>query len=141
MGEDGLKRIKLPDLEEKSVVDRLYQMYQGSNKGKPVPGKSNVICQSSAVLHLQCSISLTGEYRHLLIQRYEIGQEDVFRQPSSNVVKLKIMSYLSKSKVATESFPSALQVSFDCLYGRSAGVWEEETAVVHKGSLVECKRV
>ncbi|KAG0080886.1 hypothetical protein BGZ90_010926 [Linnemannia elongata] len=82
MGEDGLKRIKLPDLEEKTVVDRLYQMYQGSNRGKPVP-----------------------------------GQEDVFRQPSSNVVKLKIMSYLSKSKVATESFPSALQVSFDCLYG------------------------
>ncbi|KAF9547279.1 hypothetical protein EC957_008628 [Mortierella hygrophila] len=82
MGEDGLKRIKLPDLEEKSTIDRLYQMYQGSNKGKPVP-----------------------------------GQEDVFRQPSSNVVKLKIMSYLSKSKVATESFPSALQVSFDCLYG------------------------
>lgn len=60
------------------------------------------------------------------MQRYEIGQEDVFRQPSSNVVKLKIMSYLSKSKVAAESFPSALQVSFDCLYGRSAGVWEDE---------------
>ncbi|KAG0278438.1 hypothetical protein BGZ95_004007 [Linnemannia exigua] len=38
MGEDGLKRIKLPDLEDKSVVDRLYQMYQGSNRGKPVPG-------------------------------------------------------------------------------------------------------
>ncbi|KAF9155982.1 hypothetical protein BG015_007778 [Linnemannia schmuckeri] len=82
MGEDGLKRIKLPDLEDKTVVDRLYQMYQGSNRGKPIP-----------------------------------GQEDVFKQPSSNVVKLKIMSYLSKSKVATESFPSALQVSFDCLYG------------------------
>ncbi|KAF9934512.1 hypothetical protein FBU30_001653 [Linnemannia zychae] len=38
LGEDGLKRIKLPDLEDKSVVDRLYQMYQGSNRGKPVPG-------------------------------------------------------------------------------------------------------
>ncbi|KAG0376841.1 hypothetical protein BGX24_007138 [Mortierella sp. AD032] len=82
MGEDGLKRIKMPDLEDKTVVDRLYQMYQGSNRGKPVP-----------------------------------GQEDIFRQPSSNVVKLRIMGYLSKSKVATESFPSALQVSFDCLYG------------------------
>ncbi|KAF9098763.1 hypothetical protein BGX23_005338 [Mortierella sp. AD031] len=82
MGEDGLKRIKLPDLEDKSVVDRLYQMYQGSNRGKPVP-----------------------------------GQEDIFRQPSSNVVKLKIIGYLTKSKAATEAFPSALQVSFDCLYG------------------------
>ena len=39
MGEDGLKRIKLPDLEDKMVVDRLYQMYQGSNRGQPVPGK------------------------------------------------------------------------------------------------------
>lgn len=47
MGEDGLKRIKLPDLEEKSVVDRLYQMYQGSNKGKQVPGKSSVIAKVS----------------------------------------------------------------------------------------------
>ncbi|KAF9191921.1 hypothetical protein BGZ51_006479 [Haplosporangium sp. Z 767] len=82
MGEDGLKRLKLPDLEEKQVVDRIYQMYQGSNRGKPVP-----------------------------------GQEDIFRQPSSNVVKLRIMGYLTKSKAATESFPSALQVSFDCLYG------------------------
>ncbi|KAI1309120.1 hypothetical protein EDD11_004131 [Mortierella claussenii] len=77
MGEDGLKRIKLPDLEDKLVVDRLYQMYQGSNR----------------------------------------GQEDSFRQQSSNVVKLRIMGYLSKSKTAAESFPSALQVSFDCLYG------------------------
>ncbi|KAF9112407.1 hypothetical protein BGX27_003449 [Mortierella sp. AM989] len=82
MGEDGLKRIKQSDLEDKAVVDRLYQMYQGSNRGKPVP-----------------------------------GQEDVFRQQSSNVVKLRIMGYLSKSKAASESFPSALQVSFDCLYG------------------------
>ncbi|KAF9128817.1 hypothetical protein BGW39_004708 [Mortierella sp. 14UC] len=82
MGEDGLKRIKMPDLEDKVVVDRLFQMYQGSNRGKLVP-----------------------------------GQEEVFRTPSSNVVKLKIMGYLSKSKMATESFPSALQVSFDCLYG------------------------
>jgi hypothetical protein len=41
MGEDGLKRIKLPDLEDKTVVDRLYQMYQGSNRGKLVPGKNN----------------------------------------------------------------------------------------------------
>ncbi|KAG0303005.1 hypothetical protein BGZ98_007067, partial [Dissophora globulifera] len=79
MGEDGLKRIKLPDIEDKTVVDRLFQMYQGSNRGKPVP-----------------------------------GHEDVFRQPSSNVVKLRIMGYLSKSKTASESFPSALQVSFDC---------------------------
>ncbi|KAF9912670.1 hypothetical protein EC991_009406 [Linnemannia zychae] len=38
MGEDGLKRIKLPDLEDKVVVDRLFQMYQGSNRGKLVPG-------------------------------------------------------------------------------------------------------
>ncbi|KAG0050379.1 hypothetical protein BGZ83_004844 [Gryganskiella cystojenkinii] len=82
MGEDGLKRIKMPDLEEKLVVDRLYQMFQGSNRGKPVP-----------------------------------GQEALFRQQSSNVVKLKIMGYLTKSKTASESFPSALQVSFDCLYG------------------------
>ncbi|KAG0093814.1 hypothetical protein BGZ92_001559 [Podila epicladia] len=82
MGEDGLKRIKLPDLEDKQVVDRLFLMYQGSNKGKPVS-----------------------------------GQEDVFRTQSSNVVKLRIMGYLSKSKAATEAFPSALQVSFDCLYG------------------------
>ncbi|KAG0331256.1 hypothetical protein BG004_001755, partial [Podila humilis] len=82
MGEDGLKRIKLPDLENKQVVDRLFLMYQGSNKGKPVP-----------------------------------GQEDIFRSQSSNVVKLKIMGYLTKSKTSTEAFPSALQVSFDCLYG------------------------
>ncbi|KAF9951012.1 hypothetical protein BGZ72_007436, partial [Mortierella alpina] len=82
MGEDGLKRLKLPDLEEKKVVERLYQMYQGSNRGQPVP-----------------------------------GQEEVFRQPSSNAVKLKIMGYLTKSKTASESFPAALQVSFDCLYG------------------------
>ncbi|KAF8941099.1 hypothetical protein BGZ58_002205 [Dissophora ornata] len=82
MGEDGLKRIRLSSLEDKMVIDRLYQMYQGSNRGKPVP-----------------------------------GQEDVFRQPSSNVVKLRIMGYLSKSKTASDSFPSALQVSFDCLYG------------------------
>jgi proteasome component ECM29 len=27
------------------------------------------------------------------------------------------MGYLSKSKTASESVPSALQVSFDCLYG------------------------
>lgn len=38
MGEDGLKRIKLPDLEDKQVVDRLFLMYQGSNKGKPIAG-------------------------------------------------------------------------------------------------------
>ncbi|KAF9401765.1 hypothetical protein BGX21_000669 [Mortierella sp. AD011] len=82
MGDDGLKRIKQPDLEDKAVIDRLYQMYQGSNRGKPIP-----------------------------------GQEDVFRQQSSNVVKLRIMGYLSKSKIASESFPSALQISFDCLYG------------------------
>lgn len=47
-----------------------------------------------------------------------LGQEDIFRSQSSNVVKLRIMGYLSKSKTATEAFPSALQVSFDCLYGR-----------------------
>ncbi|CAO3572429.1 unnamed protein product [Mortierella alpina] len=82
MGEDGLKRLKLPDLEEKKVVDRLYQMYQGTNRGQLVP-----------------------------------GQEEVFRQPSSNAVKLKLMGYLTKSKTASESFPAALQVSFDCLYG------------------------
>ncbi|KAF9277423.1 hypothetical protein BGZ68_009310 [Mortierella alpina] len=82
MGEDGLKRLKLPDLEDKKVVDRLYQMYQGSNRGQAVP-----------------------------------GQEEVFRQPSSNAVKLKLMGYLTKSKTASESFPAALQVSFDCLYG------------------------
>ncbi|KAG0347308.1 hypothetical protein BG005_000251 [Podila minutissima] len=82
MGEDGLKRIKLPDLEDKQVVDRLFLMCQGSNKGKPIS-----------------------------------GQEDIFRSQSSNVVKLRIMGYLSKSKTATEAFPSALQVSFDCLYG------------------------
>ncbi|GJJ74422.1 proteasome component ECM29 [Entomortierella parvispora] len=82
MGEDGLKRTKLPDLEDKLVVDRLFQMFQGFNRGKPVA-----------------------------------GQESIFRQPSSNIVKLKIMGYLSKSKTAAESFPSALQVSFDCLYG------------------------
>ena len=40
MGEDGLKRLKLPDLEEKKVVDRLYQMYQGTNRGQLVPGTS-----------------------------------------------------------------------------------------------------
>ncbi|KFH67585.1 hypothetical protein MVEG_06317 [Podila verticillata NRRL 6337] len=82
MGEDGLKRIKLPDLEDKQVVDRLFLMFQGSNKGKPIA-----------------------------------GQEDIFRTQSSNVVKLRIMGYFSKSKTATEAFPSALQVSFDCLYG------------------------
>jgi proteasome component ECM29 len=38
MGEDGLKRIKLPDLEDKQVVDRLFLMYQGLNKGKPIAG-------------------------------------------------------------------------------------------------------
>ncbi|KAF9918544.1 hypothetical protein BX616_007987 [Lobosporangium transversale] len=82
MGEDGLKRIKAPDFENKMVIDRLYEMYQGSNKGKPIA-----------------------------------GQEDTIRQPSSNPIKLRIMGYLSKSKVAADSFPSALQVSFDCLYG------------------------
>ncbi|KAK3816198.1 MAG: proteasome stabiliser-domain-containing protein [Benniella sp.] len=82
MGEDALKRIKLPDLEEKAVVNRIYQMYQGSNNGRP-----------------------TSE------------GDDAFRQPSSNIVKIRIMGYLSKSKTASESFPSALQVSFDCLYG------------------------
>ncbi|KAF9430239.1 hypothetical protein BGZ94_007776 [Podila epigama] len=82
MGEDGLKRLTLPDMENKQVVDRLFLMYQGSNKGTPIPGKENI-----------------------------------FRSPSSNVVKLRIMGYLSKSKIATETFPSALQVSFDCLYG------------------------
>ncbi|KAF9207217.1 hypothetical protein BGZ49_000941 [Haplosporangium sp. Z 27] len=82
MGDDGLKRIKQSDLEDKTVVDRLYQLYQGSNRGKPIP-----------------------------------GQEEVFRTQSSNIVKLRIMGYLNKSKAASESFPSALQVSFDCLYG------------------------
>jgi proteasome component ECM29 len=43
LGEDGLKRIKLPDLEDRVVVDRLFQMYQGSNRGKPVPGMMNVM--------------------------------------------------------------------------------------------------
>lgn len=38
MGEDALKRIKLPDLEEKAVVNRIYQMYQGSNNGRPTSG-------------------------------------------------------------------------------------------------------
>ncbi|KAF9962710.1 hypothetical protein BGZ70_007955 [Mortierella alpina] len=85
MGEDGLKRLKLPDLEEKRVVYRLYQMYQGSNRGQLVP-----------------------------------GQEQVFRQPSSNAVKLRLMGYLTKSKTASESFPAALQVSFDCLYDPAA---------------------
>ncbi|KAF9960381.1 hypothetical protein BGZ65_012418, partial [Modicella reniformis] len=78
-GEDALKRIKQPDLEDKTVVNRLYQMYQGSNIAKV--------------------------------------NDETFRQPSSNVVKLRIMGYLSKSKTASGSFPSALQVSFDCLYG------------------------
>ncbi|KAG0202738.1 hypothetical protein BGX28_004843 [Mortierella sp. GBA30] len=82
MGEDGLKRLKLPDLEEKMATDRLYQLYQGSNKGSPVP-----------------------------------GQGEIYRHPSSNAVKLRIMGYLTKSKTAAESFPMALQVSFDCLYG------------------------
>ncbi|KAG0232498.1 hypothetical protein BGW42_008118 [Actinomortierella wolfii] len=82
MGEDGLKRIKLPDLEQKEVVDRLFELYQGTNRGTPIA-----------------------------------GQEESFRTPCSNPIKLKIMGYLTKSKRATAAFPSALQVSFDCLYG------------------------
>ncbi|KAF9363389.1 hypothetical protein BGX34_004264 [Mortierella sp. NVP85] len=43
MGEDALKRIKLPDLEEKAVVNRIYQMYQGSNNGRSTSGpKTNM---------------------------------------------------------------------------------------------------
>ncbi|KAG0252530.1 hypothetical protein DFQ27_008011 [Actinomortierella ambigua] len=84
LGDDGLKRIKQPDLEQKGVVDQLFELYQGSNNGTRIP-----------------------------------GHEDMFRTPCSNSVKLKIMGYLMKSKRATMTFPSALQVSFDCLYGQS----------------------
>ncbi|KAF9969044.1 hypothetical protein BGZ73_008786, partial [Actinomortierella ambigua] len=84
LGEDGLRRIKQPDLEQKDVVDQLFELYQGTNKGTPIAGR-----------------------------------EDTFRTACSNPIKLKIMGYLTKSKRATMAFPSALQVSFDCLYGPS----------------------
>lgn len=42
MGDDGLKRIKQPDLEDKTVVNRIYQMYQGSNR-KPASGMYQMI--------------------------------------------------------------------------------------------------
>ncbi|KAG0238428.1 hypothetical protein BGX31_003302 [Mortierella sp. GBA43] len=86
MAEDGLKRIKQPDLEDKIVVTRIYQLYQGTNKAK------------------------------------SSEEDETFRPPSSNTVKTKIMGYLSKSKTASESFPSALQVSFDCLYGPKTNI-------------------
>jgi len=110
MGEDGLKRTKLPDLEDKLVVDRLFQMFQGSNRGKPIPGTISRLWFSN----FPCGSRSDRQPGHFFLY---VGQETIFRQPSSNVVKLKIMGYLSKSKTAAESFPSALQVSFDCLYG------------------------
>ncbi|CAI2172736.1 418_t:CDS:10 [Funneliformis geosporum] len=83
-GEDGLKRNKKPDLENKIVVDGLYSLYQGSQ---------------------------TGTVNNL--------DQQIRRQPASPSLKYKIMSYLCKSKLATNIFPALIQVSFDCLYGPS----------------------
>ncbi|CAG8556325.1 12390_t:CDS:10, partial [Acaulospora morrowiae] len=76
-GEDGLKKMKKPDLESRTVVNKLYSLYQGSGSGSD---------QSDKIF------------------------------PASTALKLKIMNYLCKSEFATNTFPSMLQVSFDCFY-------------------------
>ena len=53
-----------------------------------------------------------------LYQFYESGGTGSFKRtaPPMNV-KIKIMSIFSRSKVATNMFPSTLRVIFDCAYG------------------------
>ncbi|CAG8551871.1 6468_t:CDS:10 [Diversispora eburnea] len=81
-GEDGLRKLKPPNLENKEVVDGLYFLHQGSNPSS-----------------------------------------ETFREPASPTLKFKIMNYLCKSQLATNTFPAMLQVSFDCLYGMSFVQW------------------
>ncbi|GBC07937.1 hypothetical protein RclHR1_00780017 [Rhizophagus clarus] len=87
-GENGLKRMKKPDMEDKMVVDGLYSLYQGSNPGTVA----------------------------------KQGQQDTSRHPGSQTLRYKIMSYLCKSKLAANTFPAMIQVSFDCLYGPTTNV-------------------
>ncbi|RIB22041.1 proteasome stabiliser-domain-containing protein [Gigaspora rosea] len=82
-GEDGIKKMKKPDMEKIEVVKRLYLLYQGTiNQG--AAGST---------------------------------QQKTMQQPASPTLKLKIMGYICRSKLATNTFPSMLQVAFDCLYG------------------------
>ncbi|CAG8816591.1 15900_t:CDS:2, partial [Gigaspora rosea] len=81
-GEDGIKKMKKPDMEKIEVVKRLYLLYQGTiNQG--AAGST---------------------------------QQKTMQQPASPTLKLKIMGYICRSKLATNTFPSMLQVAFDCLY-------------------------
>ncbi|KAL1918775.1 uncharacterized protein VTP21DRAFT_2797 [Calcarisporiella thermophila] len=87
LAEDGLKRLKKPDLEDKKTVEELYKLYQGSLFGKPNPQAAQSIPAS------------------------------VFRTPASPPLKHRILMYLSKSRTATNTMPAMVQVAFDCLYG------------------------
>ncbi|CAG8524233.1 10813_t:CDS:10, partial [Cetraspora pellucida] len=82
-GEDGIKKMKRPDMENIEVVKRLYFLYQGT------------VNQGAAVS----------------------TQQETLQQPASPALKLKIMGYICRSKLATNTFPFMLQVAFDCLYG------------------------
>ncbi|CAB4480178.1 ARM repeat-containing protein [Rhizophagus irregularis] len=95
-GENGLKRMKKPDMEDKMVVDGLYYLYQGSNPGSVA----------------------------------KQGQQETLRHPASQSLRYKIMGYLCKSRLAANTFPAMIQVSFDCLYGpttntklQNQGMW------------------
>jgi proteasome component ECM29 len=46
-----------------------------------------------------------------------LGQQETLRHPSSQSLRYKIMGYLCKSRLAANTFPAMIQVSFDCLYG------------------------
>ncbi|CAG8760942.1 15425_t:CDS:2, partial [Racocetra persica] len=81
-GEDGIKKMKRPDMENIGVVKKLYFLYQGT------------VNQGSAAS----------------------TQQETSQQPASSALKLKIIGYLCRSKLATNTFPSMLQVAFDCLY-------------------------
>ncbi|KAJ3307929.1 hypothetical protein HDU93_005834 [Gonapodya sp. JEL0774] len=81
-GEDGIKRIGRPDMEDVTVVTGLFALYQGTVDKKV--------------------------------------KEDDRRTPATNVLKQKVLVYLSKSVRATNVFPGVVQVVFDALYGESS---------------------
>ncbi|KAG0371099.1 hypothetical protein BGZ54_000043 [Gamsiella multidivaricata] len=90
MGEDGLKRIKLPDLEDKMVIDRIYEMYQGSNKGKPIPGpKANTKLVMAGMAFVQWIARMSSEATLKPIAPVLVSGLLKFTRENENVIGLE----------------------------------------------------
>lgn len=51
-----------------------------------------------------------------------VSHPDDQRQPVGLVLKTKIVTFLSRSRLAANSFPQTLAVIFHCMYGADANV-------------------